>query len=97
MADPNELFVITSISRSGIADDLNEHLDYNEAATTDRLAPDDARLTAQICSDYAASVGVLVALDTDDEQLESVAELIEQTLIRIGIDPTPRPEEDDEE
>lgn len=79
MADPNQVFIISAISRKQIAEDLNEFLDEQEVAG-DRLTPDDDRLTPELCREYADS---LYYVDRMNEQ-EVVDETMERILHKIG-------------
>jgi hypothetical protein len=59
MLDKAKLFVVSAISREGIAEDLNEFLDLgiDAPSSDDRIKPDDDRLTDEICVEYARKIG----------------------------------------
>lgn len=79
MADLNQLFVIKAIARYVIADELNEYLDLT--ANKERLAPDDDRLTDEICRKYAAGLAELDGSDAaDDLQQELVYDILTNDL-----------------
>lgn len=77
-----QLFVISAISREGIADDLNDYLE--DAEHPRMFQPDDARLTDAICTEYAAKVGEIQAEDlTEGDADEAIAELNHSTIKTI--------------
>lgn len=65
----DQLFVISAISRAGIADDLNEHLGHHE------FAVEDPRLTAELCTAYASHLGGVEAVEGSEDRDEELAEL----------------------
>lgn len=82
--NPKQLFTTNTVSREQIAEDLNITLEADDALS--RLAPDDERLTDEICRTYAEGIG---NIDTDmpnDAQEDEEAELCERILKAIGID-----------
>ena len=88
--NPKQLFTTNTVSREQIAEDLNitlEAASYQaQSIVDDRLAPDDERLTDEICRTYAEGIG---NIDTDmpnDAQEDEEAELCERILKAIGID-----------
>lgn len=90
MADPKKLFVVNAITREEIANDLNNYLDCNGAITSDRLQPDDDRLTDAICEAYSKDLGNIeteVGFATEAMVDENVCALQDRILKMIGIDP----------
>lgn len=83
MRDPNQVFVISAITRAGIAEDLNEWLE--EGTLEDRLAIDDDRLTDEICAEYAQKVGEVDEDMTDSAQAECFEEIKEETVNACGL------------
>jgi hypothetical protein len=80
-----QTFVVTSITRAAIADELNAQLDYVRDVDGEDLhefKDDDARLTDEVCQAYAAFIGNLDPFDLSEDAYEEVlndyqAELIE--------------------
>ena len=76
MIDPNELFIINSITRKDIAEALNELLsedreDWSEIETGETILPTDPRLTREFCQEYADGLQCCYD-DAEDENTESV-------------------------
>lgn len=92
MLDPNQLFVISAISREGIAEDLNDYVLAHGVITEPPLAEGDPRLTDEICNEYAELLGNINCEHEDDED-EAVASLQYEFCKRLGL---PVPEDDDE-
>lgn len=89
MADPKKLFVVSAVSREGIAEALNEYLDDNEALTDDRLQFDDDRLTDEICEAYATGLGEIDLQDSTEAMVEEAeCDLFDRVLRMVGIDPS---------
>lgn len=84
-ADPNECFVVTQLSRAQIAVQLNEYLTARRAATTDRLRPDDERLTGAVCRRYTADLDGLDPDQTIADQDEYLTLMHERALATCGI------------
>ena len=63
--DPNKLFVVSRITRAGIAENLD-------------LDPNDPRLTDELCEKYAHELGNVHGTD-EDELCEEMAENFRET------------------
>lgn len=84
MANPNESFVIKSITRQEIAEDLNAYLEMHNAPQ--EVKPDDPRLTARICSEHATGLLDYPNHDLDETDNETILwELQAKTLEKMGI------------
>jgi len=58
--DPDQVFVINAITRSGIAEDLQDirtACNYKHPTGQQTIALDDERLTDELCQDYADALG----------------------------------------
>lgn len=66
MPNAKAVFICNAITREGIAENLNDFL-----GTTDTFAPDDARLTDEICTAYAAFIGTLETDNSNDDERQS--------------------------
>lgn len=68
--DPEQRFVVTSLSRSNIADMLNNVIDELEGDedVPKRFTADDARLTDKLCQEFADDV---FDASDDDEEIEA--------------------------
>lgn len=86
--DPEQQFVISFFCRKGIALALNHYLDAHKCLTDDRLKPDDDRLTDEICAAYAKAHGEIDYGLGENAVDEAIDELEEETLRKIGIDPS---------
>lgn len=77
--DPKQLFIVSTISREGIAEELSTVMDDGA------IAPDDPRLTDAFCEEYAAG---LYAIEADtvgmsettqvDAELDFAATMLEK-------------------
>jgi hypothetical protein len=82
MLDPNALFVVNALSRSGIAENLNSQLGREE------FAPDDSRLTDEFCARYAATIGRIDCLDChQEEKYEAESEYHEACFAEFNVTP----------
>jgi hypothetical protein len=84
VADASKLFVISAISRKGIAEDLNDWLEIREFEQ--HVADDDDRLTDAICTAYAAALGEIDPDLGEDWETDEVDRIQGETLKAIGIE-----------
>jgi hypothetical protein len=77
--DSNERFIIATVTRVGVAGELNDHLERPE------FRPDDDRLTGEVCRAYAEALGELD--DHDPGFDEAYCDLLDRLLERLGIGP----------
>src|SRR5215831_10427713 len=75
--DANDRFIVSVVTRGGIAEDLNDHLERPE------FRPDDDRLTDLVCRAYAEALGELDDHDPGCE--EAYGALLDRLLARLGI------------
>jgi len=91
MLDKAKLFVVSAISREGIAEDLNEFLENGIDAppSDERLKPDDDRLTDEICTEYARKIGETHqegwGMIDEAEYEEKLAVIMTEALAACGI------------
>lgn len=89
MADKNQLFTVSAITRAGIAENLNEFLEDNEILTNDEdgwFADDDDRLTDEICTEYAKLIGEVDEDGFSDTWIdEQMVKIDEDTIRKCGI------------
>lgn len=79
-------FALQSITRSGIADDLNSYLESLDIE--DIVKADDPLLTDLVCTLYASALGDIESrFAQDDDRTELEAKLCHETLVNIGLDP----------
>jgi hypothetical protein len=75
--DSNDRFIVATVTRGGIAEELNDHLERPE------FRPDDDRLTDEVCRAYAEALGELD--DHDPGFDEAYCALLDRLLGRLGI------------
>lgn len=79
--DPNQEFIVASITREEIANNLNCRLTMSTDNTVDDIIKgDDPRLTNKLCQSYATRIG---EIDDDDE--DSYERLQEEYLTKLGV------------
>jgi len=84
MRDSKQLFTTNAVTREGIAEELNLTLECCELE--ERIAPDDDRLTDEICQQYADAIGGIDELDVEENVTEAEASICERILKAMGID-----------
>src|SRR5262245_15952692 len=77
--DSNDRFIVSVVTRGGIAEELNDHLERPE------FRPADDRLTDEVCRAYAEALGELDGHDPGFE--ETYCALLDGLLGRLGIRP----------
>ena len=80
MLEPSEQFVVHSITRKEIAEDLNELLKLLEEEQS--VTYDDARLTTQICAKYAHDKGIHEYMDAPDYIIEEAIYDLQYKLLQ---------------
>jgi hypothetical protein len=91
--DPEKLFVVSAISRRGIAEDLNGYLEQHNDEP--RLLSDDSRLTDAICKAYATELGN-VDMDLPEEAVEEeFCRIQSELLANLGLLEEEKPSEGD--
>lgn len=85
--NPDETFVLSAISRSIIAEDLNEYLDDCDITHNDRLKPNDKRLTHSVCIEYAEEYSEIINNDDFDEDFKynEIQDLYYKYLNKLNI------------
>lgn len=67
--NPKQLFVISAISRAGVAQDLSgtqEYCGYKHPVGPQEIAEDDDRLTDEICQAYADAISEIDYSDSEE-------------------------------
>lgn len=81
--DPDQLFTTNAISRWGIAESLNDHLEHLDLPRS--IADGDDRLTDEVCREYAKEMGEIDPdLDTDATDDEAY-EISHKLLLKLGV------------
>lgn len=82
--DPDQLFVVSAIKRSGIAEALNEYLESLET-TTERLKENDPRLTDEVCRAYADELGDIESRfeDLSNEEVEELTCNLDEKFLKL--------------
>ena len=74
--DPKEEFVVTSMTRAHIADDLNSAIDQEKIDdpkfSFPKFTENDRRLTKKFCQDYADTIYDARNQDSDSEEADAV-------------------------
>jgi hypothetical protein len=79
---PNKVFVVHSITRAGIAQDLNDALEVAPSVGCPPFAPNDERLTDAVCEDIARALNdAYTGSDESYEAFQSVMELALEAII----------------
>jgi hypothetical protein len=91
MTDAEELFVISSISRKSIAEELNGYLE--DIGVAERLSPDDARLTDARCKMYAEKLSDIDNSDPAEVIDKKVTMMNHSILMDMGLLPVEKSEE----
>lgn len=96
MLDPKAKFTVYSVTREEIAEELNDFYNgYDEGENV--LAPDDDRLTDEVCQAFANKLAEIDASElTQSQHDEADAELFHDTLVSLGFDMTARDAELDQ-
>ncbi len=84
--DPKKLFVVSAVTREGIAADLNDYLQNCEDER--RVTDDDDRLTDEVCQYYADLVSEIECGEdmTEGDKEEAFEQAFADTLAKIGIE-----------
>jgi hypothetical protein len=81
--DPEELFVVSALSRKGVAEELNEYLEAC-GSKIERLTPGDPRLTSEIMEFLAKKSGEISHEWTGDAINDFWQEALFDSLIKMG-------------
>lgn len=85
MNDANECFVAFTLTRTKIAEILNDNVD-GELDGKGEFGPTDARLTAEFCGWFATEYGqILDSAWNADERIEIEEDLCNKAYTKLGI------------
>ena len=83
--DPNQVFIVSALSRKGIAEELNEYLDNCGLDTV--FTEDDDRLTDEICTTLAKKQGEMdmcEAAVSEQGRAEHWSDALCEALLSLG-------------
>lgn len=81
--NPDQLFITNAITRRGIAESLNDHLESMDLPRS--IADNDDRLTDEVCREYAKEIGDIDP-DLDEDAIAEVADEINHNLlVKLGL------------
>lgn len=85
--DPEKLFIVESLSRKGICEELNDYLAAYTDSDEHNLDPTDPRLTDEFCQTYADFVSNLDPDWNENAQEEALDQMRFEALASIGAMP----------